>query len=201
MSSRSACSTLFFAVNSLDPVELAARYEALADPANGYLTQLNCAYVFVDAQASETADWSRQIELAGLMATEDALALSIFMAGDLWALALTRAGHPATVAAYTPDNPKTFELLPHKLLALERQLGELFPAQLDVPGVDALFGAILDGAMSAEEGVTALLDMLGCSPDWLRWSWYETIPDQLFLDPDLSPRVTPLGEARNFWEE
>ncbi len=55
--------------------------------------------------------------------------------------------------------------------------------------------------MPVEEAVTQLLAMLDCPPSWLRWSWYETIPQQIFTDPDLLKSVTPLGEAKQFWEE
>ena len=193
------CSTIFF--NKANPEELVALYEAIAEPVNGYLTILDGMAVLVDALASETANWARQHDLAAALSADDAIALSVFIVGDLWALALARDGQPGPVAAFTPDSSKVLEQLPHKLLGIERQLDDLFPDVTDLEKVDAIFGAMLDGATPAEDGISELLDMLGCPPDWLRWSWYETIPEQLFLDPDLADHVIPLGEARAFWEE
>lgn len=194
----SVCSTLFF---QSDPREIVNRYEAQVEPANGYLTVLDEVCILVDALATETANWSRQHELAALLAGDDGVALSVFIVGSLWALSLCRDGQPGTIAAFTPDESKVLEQLPVRLLTIERQLDEYFPNIVDTEEVDTLFGAMLEGARAAEDGISELLAMLGCPPDWLRWSWYETIPEQLFLDPDLADHVTPLGEAKAFWEE
>jgi hypothetical protein len=181
--------------------DLRDHYETIAEPANGYLTQLQDACVLVDAVASETADWARQTHLATLLSLDNTVALSVFIIGDLWAIALSYDGKAGPVAAFTPDNSKAIDQLPHVLFALEKQLVDLFPDRVDAEAIDQIFGAMLEGAVSAEDGIVELLDMLGCPPDWLRWSWYETIPEQLFLDPDLTDRVAPLGEARTLWEE
>ena len=197
MTSPSAC-TLFFHTSV---EEIAVRYEEIATPANGYLTRLDGNCLLVDAAVTETADWARQIHLATQLCVDEVIALSIFIVGDLWALALARDGQPGPVAAFTPDNAKTLELLPNQLLTIERTLVDLFPDRVDAGRIDELFGAMIDGAVTPEEGIGEILDMLGCTPDWQRWSWYETIPEQLFLDPDLTHRVTPLGDARELWDE
>lgn len=201
MSGAYACSTIFFYNNSQRHQEIAAQYEATAEPANGYLTRIDHRSVLVDALASETADWARQVELAASLTDDYTIAISVFIVGNLWALALARNGQMGPVAAYTPDNPKTIQQISHKLLAIEGQLVDLFPDQVDAESVDAIFGALLETAISPEDGIGQLLEMLECSPNWLRWSWFETIPEQLFIDPDLADCVTPLGEARHLWEE
>ena len=200
MSDIYVCCTIFFPLLELTNCEIATQYEEITDPADGYLTQLSQCSILVDAQASEMADWQRQIEIAISLSSEDLLALSIFIVGDLWALALAKDGQPGPIAAYTPDNTKVLEQLPHKLLAIEQQLCELFYRQVNPDVMDALFGALLDGAITPDDGIAELVQMLGCTQDWMRWSWYETIPEQLFLDPDLESRVIPLGNAKNLWE-
>jgi hypothetical protein len=197
MTSPSAC-TLFINASA---EEIAERYEEIAIPANGYLTRLNGYCLLVDATAAETADWQRQIQLSTQVSGDQVIAVSIFMVGDLWALALAHDGQPGPVAAFTPDNAKSLEALPAQLLAVERMLGDLFADRVDIARIDELFGGMIEGALSSEEVMDEILDMLGCPPDWQRWSWYETIPEQLFLDPDLSPRVMPLGDARALWDE
>lgn len=200
MTSACACSTIFFGHYRVDPEAIIAQYEETVEPANGYLTRLNHECVLVDATASELADWSRQIDLAAALTSEDVFALSVFLVGDLWALGVARNGKTGPVAAFTPDSPKTLEQIPHKLLAIEQQLIELFP-DADGEEIDRVLGMLLDGMTSPDDAFSELLDLLGCPADWLRWSWYETIPEQLFLDPDLAHRVTPLGAARALWEE
>ncbi|HEX2950956.1 MAG TPA: hypothetical protein VHV83_15540, partial [Armatimonadota bacterium] len=187
------CSTIFF---NADPAEIRTHYEAIADPANGYLTRLhdNCV-ILVDATASETADWSRQTQLAALLSANEVIAISVFVVGELWALALAFDGKAGPIAAFTPDNPKIMEELPYKLLAIEQQLDDIVPDRVDTEQLDRLFGSMLERYITPEEGITELFDQLGCLPDWPRWSWYETIPEQLFLDPDLANRVIPLGET------
>lgn len=192
-----ACSIFF----DISTEELAERYQAIAEPADGYLTELRQQVMLVDATTCELADWVRQVELAALLSAEDKLAISIFIVGKHWALALARDGKPGPVAAYTPDNPKTMEELPYKLLAFEEALDEIFQDDINREELDALFGALLEGVLPAEEVIHQLLLMLEIPADWLRWSWYETIPEQLFLDPDLANRVTPLGDARALWAE
>lgn len=78
---------------------------------------------------------------------------------------------------------------------------EIFHDDIDRSRLDELFGALLEGAVSPEEAINELLLMLEVSADWLRWSWYETIPEQLFIDPDLAARVIPLGAAKALQEE
>ncbi|MHB9023401.1 MAG: hypothetical protein ACYC7E_04390 [Armatimonadota bacterium] len=198
MATACACSTLF---QRIAPEELIERYEENADPANGYLTQVGDWWELVDAQASEMADWSRQTQLAADLAEEDTLAISVFLAGDSWALALATAGKQGPVAVFTPDDTDVLERLPHQLLAIENNLEQWLPGDIDAEKIDAIFGAILEGALPADEGLDELLILLGCSPDWLRWSWYEAIPLQLITDPDFVGRVQPLGEAKALWEE
>ncbi len=193
-----ACSTLFF---HCDPRELIAQYEAICEPANGYLTCLNDEVVLVDALATEQADWGRQTSLAAALTGEDGVALSIFIVGAHWALALAVDGKEGPVAAYVPDDPDALDDLPRELMIIETGLARLFPGLVNAQELDLLFGAMLEGAVPVEEAINSLLAMLGVAPDWLRWSWYETIPEQLFIDPDLADRVTPLGEARLLWEE
>lgn len=198
MTGTHVCGTFFFRAT---PETLAERYEAAADPANGYLTRLNGSSLLVDAQATETADWSRQTRLAAAMTDEDEAALSVFIVGESWALALAQGGAPGPVAVYTVGDPDVLDTLPFSLRALEEGLTAQFPRSIHPDAVDYLFGALLEGVIPAEEVVSAILQMLGCAPDWLRWGWYETIPEQLLLDPDLAERVTPLGDARDLWEE
>jgi hypothetical protein len=91
--------------------------------------------------------------------------------------------------------------LPGRLLAVESVLTDLFPDDADPAAIDELFGAVLEGVLPFDEAVSSIFDMLGVPPEWLRWSWFETIPQQLFIDPDLADRVVPVGEACHFWEE
>lgn len=192
-----ACSIFFH----ISPEELAERYQLIAEPADGYITELQQQAILVDSATCALADWVRQVGLAVQLSANDKLALSIFIVDKHWALALARDGKAGPVAAYTPDNPKTLEELPYKLLALEDALHEIFHDDINREKLDALFGALLEGALPAEDVIHELLLMLEVPADWLRWSWYETIPEQLFLDPDFSNRVTPLGDARALWEE
>ena len=198
MPSTAICCTLF-AHCFAD--ELAENYEALAEPANGYLIRLNQWTMLDDAEATETADWSRQIELATMLTCEDGVAVSIFVVGEGWAIAVSLGGQPGPIAAFAPDEHKAVEQLPFKLLAVENALMTAFPDDVDAERVDAIFGAMIDQVMTAEEGMTEIVEMLGCPSDWSRWGWYETIPEQLFTDPDLAHKVRPLGEAKHFWEE
>jgi len=193
-----ACTTIFFHTNA---VELITRYEEHAENPCGYLTRLNDQWVFVDALATETADWARQQELATAMTEDEVIGISVFMVGNLWALGMAFDGRLGPVAAYVPENADQMRELPERLLAVERALTDLFPGQIEAETIDALFGAVLEGAQPFEDAVTEILEMLGVSPEWIRWAWYETIPEQLFIDPDLAGRVTPIGEACQFWEE
>jgi hypothetical protein len=197
MANASVCCTVFQRVS---PEELIERYEENADPANGYLTEVGDWWELVDAQASETADWRRQIQLATELADEDTLAISIFIAEDSWALALATAGKQGPLAVYAPEDKDVIDRIPQQLLTIENILVQWL-SDVEVEKVDVIFGAMIEGALPAEEGLDELLTMLGCSPDWLRWSWFETIPQQLFIDPDLKDRVRPLGEAKALWEE
>ena len=194
----SACAcTLFFRI---DPEELAERYEAIAEPPDGYLTRLHGCCVLVDA-ASEVADWAHLVELATPLTADHAIALSVFIVGAHWALALARDGQAGPVAAYTPDQAKTLDQLPHQLLALEGVFDDIFHDDIDRERIDQIFGALLEGAVCAEDALQSVIAMLGVPEDWMRWSWYETIPEQIFLDPDLAARVIPLGAARELWDE
>ena len=198
MANAYACTTLFFHTSAED---LTTRYEANAEPANGYLARLDTAWMLTDAVATETAHWSRQIELAVALSEDGVVAITIVLVGDYWALALAHDGQPGPVAVFIPDNPPLLRQLPEQLLAIERSLHDLFPGLIDAETVDVLFGALLDGGMPPEDVFTEVLAMLGCPPDWIRWAWYETIPQQLFIDPDLAERVVPLGEAKELWGE
>ncbi len=76
-----ACATIFFHIS---PEELVARYENNAEPANGYLVKLNDQepYLLVDAAATETADWARQLELATLLSEDEGIAFSVLLVGE-----------------------------------------------------------------------------------------------------------------------
>jgi len=193
-----ACATFFFRAT---PEELAQRYEENAEPANGYLIRLSDFYLLVDATATETADWGRQAQLAALLSENEVIALSVLLVGDHWGLAVAYDGQPGPAALFIPKDEKLLTQLPHKLLAIEKALVDLFPGEIDADEVDAIFGAMIDGAMPVEDAITEILVMLDCPTNWLRWSWYETIPQQIFTDPDLQRMIIPLGEARQFWEE
>lgn len=192
------CCTLF---DRCLPDELTAHYEAYAEPANGYLIRLQHWSLLVDAVATETANWVRQCELSAEMTCEDGVAVSLFLVDRYWAIAVAAGGKRRAFAAYMPDDPKLFERLPNELHKVEQALALYFPDDIDIVRVDELFGAIIDNGITVEDGFLALTDLLGISPEWLRWSWYETIPEQLFTDPDLAPRVKALGDAKQLWEE
>jgi hypothetical protein len=198
MTSAHACCTIFFGASR---EELIAHYEEQEDGANGYLTRLADCWIFVDAEATETGNWGRQTNLAQSMSRDDVVALSLFLVGQHWGLALANDGQAGPVAVAIPDDDDVMELLPHYLMAVERVLVAWFPEQADQSYLDELFGALLEGATPVEEVFSQILAMLGCPSDWMRWSWFETIPQQLFTDPDLVSRVTPLGEAAALWEE
>lgn len=198
MSASYACGTLFFHIPA---ASLKSRYEFLAEPGNGYLVRMGYDYLLTDAQATETADWVRQLDLAVDISADGGVAFSFFFVGKDWAMGIAVDGKPGAIAAYTPDDAKALDQLPFKLLALERELVANFPDILIPEQLDKLFGALVLDAITAEDAVTEILDELGCAPDWPRWCWYETISEQLFLDPDLAHRVIPLGEAVALWEE
>ncbi|MHB9134018.1 MAG: hypothetical protein ACYDBB_23360 [Armatimonadota bacterium] len=198
MANAHACCSIIFNVPA---DELIARYEANAEPANGYLTRLDDSWVMVDAFASETADWGRQSLLAAEMTGEDGVAISILMTGQYWALGLAHAGKPGTMAVYLPGNEDVLDKLPFKLMEFEQGLVALFPDALDADELDRIFGAVIEMALPIDDAVDAILAMLGCAPDWLRWSWYDAIPHQLFMDPDFIGRVRPMGEAKDLWSE
>lgn len=198
MASACACGTIFFWG---DPEALAQEYEAEAEPANGYLTAVGAGWLLADATASETADWERQLTLAAVMSDENQLAISVFLAGGCWVLALTVGGQPGPKAVCIPEDTRVMQQLPLELMAFEQALVDRFPDRVEADELDAVFGAVLEGAIAPDEMLTSVLQMLGCTADWQRWSWYETIPQELFLDPDLTDRVIPLGTARQLWEE
>jgi len=190
--------TIFF---HTDAEELTARYEANAESPCAYLTRVNSEWIFTDGPATETADWARQFELATVMSEDEVIGISVFMVGELWALGVAYDGKRGPVAALVPDNADQMRELPMRLLAVERALTELFPDDADAEKLDVIFGALLDGALPFDEAVSSVFEMLGVPSEWSRWSWFETIPEQLFIDPDLSDRVVPVGEACHFWEE
>lgn len=193
-----ACCTAFYVVS---PEVLAERYTTGIDPPNGYLTQAGAWWLLVDGTAAETGNWGRQRDIGTVLSTEEGVALSVFITDEEWAVALAVNGEPGPSAVYLPDNDELLARAPYSLMALEQALGLLFPDYMIIDEVDALFGALLEGATPPETVFTELFTMLGVSPDWLCWAWFESIPDQLFTDPDLSDRVIPLGEARELWEE
>jgi hypothetical protein len=193
-----ACMTIFFHAGA---DELAARYQAAADRPCGYLTRVGERWIFTEATATETADWERQLELAAAMTDEGVVGISVLLVGAHWALAVARDGRAGPMAVCVPDNEEQARALPRQLSAVEQALVELFPDEIDAERVDELFGAVLEGATPIDEAVTEILGMLGCSAEWPRWSWYETIPEQLFIDPDLAERVVPIGDACQLWEE
>ena len=189
MGSSYACATLFFHIPAQS---LKTRYEYLAEPANGYLVRMGYDYLLTDAQATETADWVHQLDLAVDMSADGGVALSFFFVDKDWAMGLAIDGRAGAIAAFTPEDAKALDQLPFKLLSLERELVSNFPETLSTEQLDKLFGALVCDAITAEDAITEILEELGCAPDWPRWSWYETISEQLFLDPDLSDRVIPL---------
>lgn len=198
MASAYACATFFFGAS---PGNLVEGYEELVEPANGYLTNLESCWALTDAIASETGDWVRQTELAVMLTSEDEVALSIFLVGEHWAMAVAANGQPGPVVAFAADDPDLEQYLPQRLLNIEKALDVLFPELIDAEEVDALFGALIDQAVHPDEVFSSILAMLGVAADWQRWCWYETIPEQLILDPDFSDRVIPLGHAKDLWEE
>lgn len=192
-----ACTTIFFHAAA---DELAALYETATEQQDGYLTQVGETWVFTDALATATADWVRQLELATAMSQDDVAALTVLIVGDAWTMSVAFDGQRGPVAVFAPGEERQPERLPHELLALERTLTDLFPDDIEAEGLDALFGAVLDGALPMEQVVDAIMTMLHVPEEWTRWSWYDLIPEQLFVDPDLADRVKPLGEAKAFWE-
>ncbi len=48
--------------------------------------------LLVDATATETADWVRQLDLAVLPSEDDGIAFSVLLVGEHWALALAFTG-------------------------------------------------------------------------------------------------------------
>ncbi|MDO8704709.1 MAG: hypothetical protein Q7J84_07130, partial [Sulfuricaulis sp.] len=65
--------TIFF---HTDAEELTTRYEANAEHPCGYLTRMDGQWILVDAQATETADWARQLDLAAAMTADDTTGIS-----------------------------------------------------------------------------------------------------------------------------
>ncbi len=193
-----ACCTLFAVTH---PETLAERYTVGIDPPDGYLTYLNGWWMLVDATATATGNWARQRDIGLALSDEEGVALSIFITDDEWALALAVNGEPGPTAIFTPQNDEVMARAPYSLMALEQALGLLYPDRIDTEEVDYLFGALLDGALPAEEAINEIVLMLGCPADWMRWSWYESVPEQLITDPDLADRVIPLGAAKALWEE
>ncbi len=193
-----ACCTALYIVS---PEVLIERYLHGIEPPNGYLTQCGTWWLLVDGTATETGDWGRQRDIGTALSTEEGVAISVFLADMEWAISLSVNGEPGPGVVYMPDNAELIARSPYSLMALEQALGLLFPDLVDLDEVDYLFGALLEDALAPEVVSTELFTMLGLTPDWLRWAWFETIPDQLFTDPDLSDRVIPLGEARELWDE
>lgn len=198
MSGHFACCT-FFSVRSSET--LGERYEVGIEPADGYLTSLDGWLVLVDATATATGNWARQRDIGIVLSEDEGVAISVFITGEEWALSLAVNGEPGPTAIYTPQNDELIARVPFSLMAIEQAFGLLYPDRVDIDEIDAVFGALLDDALLPEDAFDAILTMLGVTNDWQRWCWYETIPEQLFTDPDLADRVTPLGEARALWEE
>ena len=193
-----ACCSLFSVVS---PELLAERYEQGIEPPNGYLTQLDGWWLLVDGTACETGNWARQRDIGIALSADEGIAVSVFIADEEWALSLAVNGEPGPTTIYLPDNDELLARAPYTLMALETAFSLLYPDRMDVDEVDALFGALLEGASPPEVVFTALFAMLGIPEDWQRWAWFESIPEQLFTDPDLADRVIPLGEAKQLWEE
>ncbi len=193
-----ACCTAFYV---REPDVLAERYTLGIAPPNGYLVQAGTWWLLVDGTAAETGNWGRQRDIATVLSAEEGVALSVFITDAEWAIALAVNGEPGPTAVYLPDNAELIARAPFSLMALEQALGLLFPDLADMDRIDALFGALLEDAEPPETVFSELYIMLGVAEDWLRWAWFEAIPDQLFTDPDFADRVIPLGEARTLWEE
>lgn len=193
-----ACCSLFAVVS---PELLAERYEHGIEPPNGYLTQMEGWWLLVDGTASETGNWARQRDIGIALSAEEGIAISVFITDQEWALSLAVNGEPGPTAIYLPDNEELIARVPFTLMALETAFSLLYPDRVDVDEVDALFGALLEDALPPETVFTTLFAMLGIPEDWLRWAWFESIPEQLFMDPDLAARTIPLGAAKELWEE
>lgn len=190
-----ACCSIFIGISA---ETLAPRYEAVAEQSNGYLVRMDGCTLLVDALATEAADWARQIYLATQMTEENETSISFFLVGEHWALSVSHGGEAGPVAIFTPEDADVLDKLPYMMMAIENALGECL--HLDTDALDQMFGALLEGAITPEVAFDDLLALLACTPDWPRWSWFETIPEQLFTDPDLlNTRVVPLGEAQEFW--
>ena len=135
------------------------------------------------------------------MSDDGATAISILLVDQHWALTVAHDNRPGPVAVSIPDEPATLQALPLRLMEIESLLTSIFPDDINGEDVDRLFGELLEGVAQFDDVISEILAMLGVAQDWPRWSWYETIPEQLFLDPDLADRVTPLGDAKGLWEE
>jgi hypothetical protein len=193
-----ACCTAFL---NTDPEHLIEQYEALADPPCGYLTRVGALWLLTDVQATETADWGRQLRLGTEITENGCASISVFCVGDRWGIAVAVDGVEGPIAVYEPDDAGLMADLPRRLLGVERTLAALSGGAVNAAEVDRLFGALLEGVLPFDEVVEGVLLMLGCHTDWLRWAWADTIPQQLFLDPDLADRVLLLGDAKGLWEE
>jgi hypothetical protein len=192
------CCSIFFGTTA---DQLCDAYEAIAEPANAYLTRVGTGLLLADVVACETADWGRQLRLGTEMTHTGGASFSVFAAGDRWGMAVATDGVEGPVAVFEPDEEEIMADLPRRLLGVEKALAALSPERVDAAEVDRAFGALLEGVMTADDAAGIVLTMLGCHIDWPRWAWAETVPHQLFLDPDLADRVTPLGEAKDLWEE
>jgi hypothetical protein len=192
------CCSVFFGESA---GHLCDEYVAVAEPANAYLTRVGVGLILTDAVATETADWGRQLRLGTELTTAGGVSFSVFAAGDRWGMAIATDGVEGPVAVFEPDEPAVMAELPMRLMGLEKSLAALSPEHVNDAELDRVFGALFEGVMTVDEVADIVLTMLGCSSDWPRWAWAETVPEQLFLDPDLTDRVTPLGDATGLWEE
>jgi hypothetical protein len=185
------CATYFLYCH---PEELSSTYLEAIDTPAGYLVSSGNGMIFTDAVITETANWHRQTELAGEMAGDSGLALSYFAVGNTWGISLHYAGKQLSTA-YDYDNPKMQEKITGTLIEIETELIIAFPTKIDSDELDAMLGGLLSGVISSDDVFNYLLLAIGASPDWIRWSWYEAVAENLNIDPDLEERVAPLGNA------
>ncbi len=185
------CATFFLYCN---PEDLTNGYLEAIDTPAGYLVSSGNGYIFTDSVITETANWHRQTELAGEFAADNGLALSYFAVGNTWGISLHSGGKQLSTA-YDYENPKMQEKITGTLIDIENELINAFPAKIDSDELDAMLGGLLSGVVGPDDAFNYLLLAIGASPDWIRWSWYEAVADNLNIDPDLEDRVAPLGNA------
>ena len=185
------CATFFLYCN---PEEISSAYLEAIDTPAGYLVSSGRGVIFTDAVITETANWHRQSELAVELAGDNGFALSYFAVGNTWGISLHYNGKQLSTA-YDYDNPKMQEKITGTLIEIETELINQFPDSIDADVLDAMLGGLLSGAISVDDVFNYILTAANASADWIRWSWYEAVADNLIIDPDQESWVAPLGNA------